>query len=124
MSRVTDQGNVARKFEQINEAWRPKVIAELNGQEVKVAKFLGDFPWHVHDEADEMFLVWRGSIIVELRHESWELGAGDFCVVPKGTEHRTRAAEEAEVMIFEPAETRNTGNVVDPVFTAPQGERT
>jgi mannose-6-phosphate isomerase-like protein (cupin superfamily) len=109
------------KFELINEHWRPKVVASLNGQEVKLVKFCGTFPWHVHENEDEMFLVWNGSMTVEFRDRSVELKAGELCVVPRGVEHRTMAETEAEVLVFEPANTRNTGNIVDETFTAPNG---
>ncbi len=112
-------GSLPDKFSLIREHWRPKVVAELNGQELKLAKFAGVFPWHHHDEEDELFVVWRGQMIVEFRDHRIVLNAGEFCVVPRGVEHRTMAEEEAEVLIFEPAATRNTGNVVDNTFTAP-----
>jgi mannose-6-phosphate isomerase-like protein (cupin superfamily) len=112
-------GSLDEKFALIREHWRPKVIASLNGQELKLVKFQGTFPWHLHECEDELFLVWKGSMSVEFRDRTVELEAGDFCVVPHGVEHRTVAFEETEVLIFEPAETRNTGNVVDDVFTAP-----
>jgi mannose-6-phosphate isomerase-like protein (cupin superfamily) len=97
------------------------VAARLNGQEVKLVKAQGVFPWHRHEEADEMFLVWRGRFRVEFRNGQVEMGPGELVVVPRGVEHRTAADQEAEVLIFEPAETRNTGNVVNDRFTAPNG---
>jgi mannose-6-phosphate isomerase-like protein (cupin superfamily) len=112
---------LAEKFAVIHEHWRPKVVAELNGQELKLVKFAGVFPWHKHDDEDELFIVWRGCISIEFRDQSLTLEAGDFCVVPRGVEHRTKAEAEAEVLVFEPAHTRNTGNVVDDTFTAPNG---
>jgi mannose-6-phosphate isomerase-like protein (cupin superfamily) len=111
--------SLAEKFALIHEHWRPKVVAELNGQEVKLVKFAGTFPWHQHDEADELFLVWKGRMTIEFRDRQVNLSAGDLCLVPRGVEHRTLADEEAHVLIFEPAGTRNTGNVVDDRFTAP-----
>lgn len=113
--------SLTEKFALIQEHWRPKVVAKLNGQEVKLVKFCGLFPWHHHEHEDEMFLVWRGRMKVEFREHSVELGVGEFCVVPRGVEHRTSADEETEVLIFEPAETRNTGNIADLAFTAPHG---
>ena len=110
-------------FNRISEHWRPKVIAELNRQEVKLAKFQGEFPWHHHESADEMFLVWRGRMRVELRDRTITLQAGEYCVVPRGVEHRTCADEETCVVLFEPASTRNTGNILDERFTAPDGDR-
>jgi len=109
------------KFALIQEHWRPKIIAQLNGQEVKLVKLLGVFPWHHHEKEDEMFLVWRGQMTIEFRERRVDLAAGEFCVVPRGVEHRTMADAEAEVLVFEPAATRNTGNVVDEKFTAPDG---
>ncbi len=98
-------------------------MAELNGQEVKLVKVQGTFPWHHHADAEEMFLVWRGRFRIEFRGRAVEMGPGEFVVVPRGVEHRTAADEEAEVIVFEPAETRNTGNLVSAEFTAPQGVR-
>lgn len=113
--------NLDEKFALVSEHWRPKVIAELNGQEIKVVKFKGEFPWHHHEHEDEMFLVWRGRFRVEFRDRAVTLGPGDVIVVPHGVEHRTAADEEAEVLIFEPAATRNTGNVESEIYTAPVG---
>ena len=109
------------KFARFSEHWRPKVVAELNGQEVKLVKVKGEFPWHHHADADEMFMGWRGSFRLEFRDRIVEVGPGEFVVVPRGVEHRPVADEEAEVLLFEPAEVRNTGNVADDVYTAPQG---
>ena len=109
------------KFALIRDHWQPKVVAELNGQEVKLVKFQGIFPWHLHENEDEFFLVWKGQITVEFRDSSLTLERGGFCVVPRGVEHRTLAAAEAEVLLFEPAQTRNTGNIQDATFTAPNG---
>lgn len=96
-------------------------MGELNGQEVKVVKFKGEFLWHHHEHADEMFLVWRGRIRVEFRECLVELEPGEFLIVPRGLEHRTVAEEETEVVLFEPAATRNTGEVTDAKLTAPSG---
>jgi mannose-6-phosphate isomerase-like protein (cupin superfamily) len=115
--------NLAEKFAQFNEHWRPKVVGELNGQEVKLVKFKGAFVWHQHEREDELFLVVRGHFRVEFRDRTVELQAGEFLIAPHGVEHRTVADEEVEVLLFEPAATRNTGNVEDSVFTAPLGDR-
>jgi mannose-6-phosphate isomerase-like protein (cupin superfamily) len=115
------KSSLTEKFAAIHEQWRPKVVAQLNGQELKLVKFQGTFPWHHHENEDEMFLVWRGEISIEYRDSLIQLQPGEFCVVPRGVEHRTLAQSEAEVLIFEPAETRNTGNVIDTTFTAPNG---
>ncbi len=114
-------GNLDAKFNAFSEHWRPKVIASLNGQEVKVVKVQGEFPWHQHDSCEEMFIVWKGRFRVEFRDHVVDLGPGEFVVVPRGVEHRTAADREAEVLIFEPVNVLNTGNVVDENFTAPQG---
>ncbi len=111
--------NISEKFSLFSEHWRPKVVAQLNGQEVKLVKFKGEFVWHHHDNEDEMFLVWRGSFRVEFRNRSITLCEGEFIVVPRGVEHRTVAENEVEVILFEPAETLNTGNVIDATLTAP-----
>ena len=115
--------NLAEKFRLIREHWRPKIVGELNGQEIKLVKFKGNFVWHHHANEDELFLVWRGRFRVEFRDHAVELGAGEFLIVPRGVEHRTIADEEVEVLIFEPASTRNTGNVLDEKLTAPTDDR-
>ncbi|MFN5322614.1 MAG: cupin domain-containing protein [Planctomycetota bacterium] len=109
------------KFALIHEHWRPKVVATLNGQEVKLVKFCGTFPWHTHADEDEMFLVWRGTMIIEFRDQVITLNAGELFVVPRGIEHRTIASTETEAIIFEPSDTRNTGDIIDDEFTAPNG---
>jgi len=115
--------DLAEKLALIGEHWRPKVVAELNGQEVKLVKFQGEFVWHRHEHEDELFLGVRGRFRIEFRDRSVELGPGELIVVPRGVEHRTVAEEEVEVLLFEPAATRNTGDVDDPRLTAPTGVR-
>jgi len=110
---------LAEVLAEIAEHWRPRVVGALNGQEVKLAKFSGTFPWHHHDDADELFLGVEGTFRVEFRDRVVTLGPGEFLIVPRGVEHRTAADAEASVLLFEPAGVRNTGNVVDPTFTAP-----
>ena len=110
---------LADQFAAVTESWRPRVVARLNGQEVKVARFQGPFVWHHHEDADEMFLVWRGSFDMEFRDRTVHLGPGELIVVPRGVEHRPNAAEEVEVVLFEPEGLRNTGNVEHPTLTAP-----
>jgi mannose-6-phosphate isomerase-like protein (cupin superfamily) len=115
---------LAARLAAITEHWRPKVVGELNGQEVKLAKLHGEFVWHHHENEDELFLVVRGRLRIEIRgQDAVELAPGEFVIVPRGVEHRPVAAEEVELMLFEPAGTRNTGNVVDPALTAPNGVR-
>ena len=115
--------NLTEKFAAFSEHWRPKIVGELNGQEVKVVKFAGVFPWHSHAHEDEFFLVWRGTMRIEFRDRVVELNAGEFLVVPHGVEHRTAADAEAEVVLFEPVATRNTGDAAASDFTAPGGVR-
>lgn len=114
--------NLAEKFSLFADHWRPKVVGELNGQEVKLVKFQGEFPWHHHENEDELFLAVKGSFRIEFRDRFVELSQGEFVIVPRGVEHRPVAAEEVEVLLFEPANVRNTGNVIDDVYTAPQIE--
>ena len=102
---------LASKFASFSDHWSPKIVGELNGQQVKVVKFVGAFVWHHHDHEDEMFLVHRGRFRMELRDRAIDLEAGDFLIVPRGVEHRPVADEEVEVVLFEPAGTLNTGNV-------------
>jgi mannose-6-phosphate isomerase-like protein (cupin superfamily) len=115
-----DKINLADSFARIHEHWRPKSVAELNGQEVRLVKFQGAFPWHQHEHEDELFFGIRGRFRLEFRDRVVELGPGELLVVPRGTEHRPVADEEVEVLLFEPAATRNTGNVLDATFTAPR----
>ncbi len=110
---------IDEKFASFHEQWRPKTIAKLNGQALKLVKVQGTFPWHHHDHEDELFLVWRGQFRLEFRDRVVNLNPGELIVVPRGVEHRTAADEEAEVLIFEPLGVLNTGNVVDERFTAP-----
>ena len=114
--------DLADKFAAFSDHWRPRVAAQLNGQDVRLVKVQGVFPWHSHAEADEMFLVWKGRFRVEFRDRIETLDPGQFIVVPRGVEHRTAADEEAEVLIFEPSEVINTGDAAGSDFTAPQGQ--
>ncbi|MEQ1934322.1 MAG: cupin domain-containing protein [Fimbriimonadaceae bacterium] len=98
-------------FASFSEHWSPKIAAELNGQQVKLVKFKGEFVWHKHVDEDEMFLVHRGSFVMEFRDHSVELKEGELIVVPRGVEHRPIATNEVEVILFEPATTLNTGNI-------------
>jgi mannose-6-phosphate isomerase-like protein (cupin superfamily) len=103
--------NLAAKLATFSERWSPKVVGELNGQMVKVVKFLGPFVWHHHDDEDEMFYVIRGWFRMEFRDRAVDVAQGEFIIVPRGVEHRPVADQEVEVMLFEPATTLNTGNV-------------
>ncbi len=103
--------NLVEKFSLFDETWTPKLVGELNGQHVKLAKIKGEFVWHTHDEADEMFLVIKGSITIQMRDQDVILNEGEFFIVPRGVEHRPSAVEEAHIMLFEPAGTVTTGAV-------------
>lgn len=104
--------NLGDAFASFNEQWAPRLVGELNGQAVKLAKVEGKFDWHHHDNADELFFVTSGEITIELRDEpDVSLQEGEFAIVPRDVEHRPTADTEAEILLFEPAGTRNTGNV-------------
>lgn len=103
--------NLRHKFSLFNEYWSPHIIAELNGQQVKLVKLSGPFTWHHHDNEDELFLVVKGRFRMEFRDRSVLVNEGELIVVPRGEEHRPIADEEAHVLLFEPATTLNTGNV-------------
>jgi mannose-6-phosphate isomerase-like protein (cupin superfamily) len=102
--------SLVEAFARIPEPWTPRIAAELNGQEVKLARLRGAFVWHHHADADELFLVVRGALRMELRDGAIELREGEMLVVPRGVEHRPVADEECEVLLFEPAGTVNTGS--------------
>lgn len=103
--------NVEQKFSQFNQYWDPKIVGELNNQQVKLVKFQGEFVWHKHENEDELFFVVKGRFVMELRDESIELNEGEFLIVPRGVEHRPVAENEVWVMLFEPSSTLNTGDV-------------
>lgn len=103
--------NLAQKFALFHELWSPKIVGELNGQQVKIAKIQGEFVWHHHEDADELFLVIKGELTIKLPDEDVHLGEGEFMIVPRGVEHKPVAEREAHILMFEPAGTLNTGNV-------------
>jgi mannose-6-phosphate isomerase-like protein (cupin superfamily) len=103
--------NLKEKFASFSEHWSPKVVGELNGQHVRLAKLEGEFVWHQHDDEDELFLIVSGHLELHLRDRIVELDEGEFFIVPRGVEHKPVAAEEVHVMLFEPSATVNTGNV-------------
>ena len=113
--------DLSSKFLAFDEYWRPRVAAQLNGQDVRLVKTKGVFPWHSHPDAEEMFLVFHGQFRVEFRDHVVELGPGQLLVVPRGVEHRTASDEEAHVIVFEPSELVNTGDAPVSPFTAPLG---
>jgi len=108
---MNEKVTLAEKLASFSEHWVPKVVGELNGQYVKVVKFKGEYVWHRHADEDELFLVLRGRIRIELRDRTVTLEEGEFFIVPRGVEHKPAADQTAHVMLFEPAATRNTGNV-------------
>jgi mannose-6-phosphate isomerase-like protein (cupin superfamily) len=103
--------NLAEKFGLFEEYWSPKIVGELNGQHVKLAKLKGEFIWHHHETEDELFLVVKGQLVLELREQDVVLEEGEFFIVPRGVEHKPVAEEEVHVLLFEPKSTLNTGNV-------------
>ena len=103
--------NIEEKLARITDHWRPRIVGELNGQQVKLVKFLGPFVWHHHENEDELFLVIKGRMLMEFRDRAVSVGEGEFIIVPRGVEHRPVAEEEVHVVLFEPASTVNTGNV-------------
>jgi len=104
--------NVADKLSAIDDYWNPRIVGELNGQQVKLVRLEGEFIWHHHDGEDELFYVIDGLLRMEFRDRHVEIGPGEFLIVPRGVEHRPVAVEETCLMLFEPASTLNTGNVV------------
>ncbi len=108
---MADTVSLAAKLATFDETWVPKVVGELNGQYVKVVKCEGEYVWHHHEQEDELFYVLQGRLRILLRDREVALEAGEFFIVPRGVEHKPVADEPAEVVLFEPAKTRNTGNV-------------
>lgn len=115
--------DLAERFSRITEHWCPKVVAELNGQVVRLVKVQGEFVWHQHAGEDELFYVVRGQLRIDFRDGPVTLGPGEMLVVPRGVEHRPVAEQECEMLLFEPAEVRNTGDVEHPTLTAPRDAR-
>jgi mannose-6-phosphate isomerase-like protein (cupin superfamily) len=105
--------NLAEKLSGFSDYFNPRIAGELNGQQVKLVKFKGEFIWHHHDNEDELFYVVKGSFDMQLRDKTITINAGEFLVMPRGIEHRPVAKEEVEIMLFEPTSTINTGNVVN-----------
>jgi mannose-6-phosphate isomerase-like protein (cupin superfamily) len=105
--------NLKDKFDKVNEYWSPKIVGELNGQHVKIAKVKGDFITHQHDNEDELFFVNKGTLFIELENETLEINTGEMVVIPRGVPHRPYAKEEVEIVLFEPATTINTGKEIN-----------
>ena len=104
--------NLAAKFNKFDDYWSPKIVAELNDSYVLLAKLKGDFVWHKHENEDELFLVVKGNLLIKLRDRDVQLGAGEFFIVPKGTEHFPVAEQEVQIILLEPKTTKHTGEIV------------
>lgn len=102
--------NLHKALSGIDAYWSPAILASLNGQDVRIAKLKGEFPWHQHDKEDELFFVIKGHLLIDLEGKTLELNEGELVVIPKGTQHRPRALEEVHILLFEPSSTLNTGN--------------
>jgi mannose-6-phosphate isomerase-like protein (cupin superfamily) len=105
--------SLAGKLATFSDLWHPRIVGELNGQHLKIVKVQGEFVWHHHAGEDEMFLVLKGRLILRFRDRQVDLAEGEFCIVPRGVEHQPFAPEESHLLLFEPASTLNTGNVVN-----------
>jgi mannose-6-phosphate isomerase-like protein (cupin superfamily) len=103
--------NLQEKLALFSEHWSPRIVGELNGQQVKLAKLKGEFVWHHHEHEEELFLVIKGTLLMRLREGDVVIQEGEFFIVPRGVEHQPVAEDEVHVLLFEPATTLNTGNV-------------
>ena len=103
--------NLEQAFATFSDHWSPRIVGELNGQHIKIAKLKGEFIWHHHEHEDELFYVVKGRLRMKFRDREVELGPGEMLIVPRGVEHLPIADDECWVMLFEPASTLNTGNV-------------
>lgn len=110
--------NLAEKLALFDDHWHPRVVGDLNGQQVKLVKFQGEFVWHHHQQEDELFLVVKGQFQMQFRDRTVDLQEGEFIVVPRGVEHRPVAETEVQVLLFEPASVLNTGNVENELTVA------
>ena len=108
-----DKVNLAEKLSVFNDYFNPRIVGELNGQQVKLVKFQGEFIWHHHDNEDELFYVVKGSFNMHFRDKTITVNTGEFLIVPRGVEHKPVAEQEVSIMLFEPATTLNTGNIID-----------
>jgi mannose-6-phosphate isomerase-like protein (cupin superfamily) len=104
--------NVEEKFKLFSDLWSPKKIGELNGQQILLAKLKGEFLFHKHDNEDELFMVIKGSLEIELRDKTVTLNKGEFYIVPRGVEHKPIAKEEVHLLLFEPLSIKHTGNII------------
>lgn len=104
--------NIQEKFNLFSDHWSPKKVAELNGQQILLAKLKGSFVYHKHDDEDELFMVQKGSLEIEMRDKTVTINEGEFYIVPRGVEHKPIAKEEVHVLLFEPLEIKHTGNII------------
>jgi len=111
--------NLARKLALFDDHWQPRIVAETNGQKVMLVKVLGEFVWHSHADSDDLFLVLSGRLLIDLPDETITLEPGELVVVPRGIEHRPRAAELTELLLIEPLGVANTGDAASD-RTAPE----
>ena len=110
-----DKINLAEKFAMFSDHWSPRVVGELNGQAVKIAKVKGEFVWHNHKDEDEMFFIIKGTLKMQFEDKMVEFSEGEMLIIPKGVEHKPIAEEEVWLMLFEPIETKHTGDLVTDV---------
>ncbi|MEP7270282.1 MAG: cupin domain-containing protein [Acidobacteriota bacterium] len=115
--------NLEQKFALFSDYWKPRIVGDLNGQQVKLVKFEGPFVWHHHEHEDELFLVIKGRFKMEFEDRSLWIEQGEFVIVPRGVTHRPVAEEEVSVLLFEPANTLNTGNIDGDMLTVEVLER-
>jgi mannose-6-phosphate isomerase-like protein (cupin superfamily) len=108
---IVEKVNIKNKLSLFSDHWNPRIVGELNGQQVKLAKLQGEFVWHKHDNEDEMFLVIKGKLKMEFRDRTVEINENEFIIVPRGVEHKPVAEQEVQLMLFEPATTLNTGDI-------------
>ena len=104
---------LSEKFAQFHDHWHPRIIGELNGQYVKIAKIRDEFVWHSHEHEDELFMVIQGKLLMDFRDKTVEVVPGELLIVPKGVEHRPRTEGETQIMMIEPKSTVNTGGLVN-----------
>ena len=117
---VTEKVNLAEKLALFDDHWQPRIVARFNDSDVRIVKVQGEFVWHKHDDTDDLFLVLKGHLTIQLRDRDVELDEGEMFVVPRGVEHCPRADEEASVLLIEPTGTRNTGDAGGPLTVEPQ----
>lgn len=115
--------NLKDKLSKFTDHWSPKLIGELNGQKVLLAKLKGEFVWHKHDDEDELFQVLSGELIIELENKTLHLTPGEIAIIPKGTMHKPVAKAEVEVLLFEPIDTINTGDAANSDLTKKENPR-